>query len=40
MLGTNRWLTIGSFAKYLKLSCSNLYRMAQDQDVPASVIAF
>lgn len=36
---TDRWLTLDELAKYLKLSHSKLYRMAQDGELPASKVA-
>ena len=35
---TNKWLTLEELASYLKLSRSNLYRMTQRGEVPASKI--
>jgi len=39
MMGNDRWLTLDELAAYLKLSCSKLYRMAQNGEVPASKVA-
>lgn len=39
MMVTDRWLTLDELTKYLKLSHSKLYRMAQDGELPASKIA-
>ncbi len=35
---TDKWLTIDELAKYLKLSQTKLYRMAQSVEIPASKI--
>ena len=35
---TDKWLTLDELAAYLKLSSSNLYRMTQKGEVPASKI--
>ena len=34
----DKWLTLDELAAYLKLSSSNLYRMTQKGEVPASKI--
>ncbi|PCJ11464.1 MAG: DNA-binding protein [Gammaproteobacteria bacterium] len=33
-----KWLTLDELAEYLKLSTSNLYRMTQKGEIPASKI--
>jgi excisionase family DNA binding protein len=33
---TDKWITLDELAEYLKLSRSNLYRMTQKGEVPAS----
>jgi len=35
---TNKWLTLDELAKYLKLSRTKLYKMAQEAKIPASKI--
>ena len=35
---TDKWLTLDELAKYLKLSRTKLYRMAQEGGIPASKI--
>jgi excisionase family DNA binding protein len=35
---TDKWLTLDELAEYLKLSKSNIYRMTQKGEVPASKI--
>lgn len=35
----DKWLTLDELAKYLKLSQSKLYRMAQNSELPACKVA-
>ena len=37
-MGIDRWLTLDELVKYLKLSQSKLYRMAQNGEIPASKV--
>ena len=38
IMENDKWLTLDELAAYLKLSSSNLYRMAKKGEIPASKI--